>query len=439
MPASAANIAAPSGNVPNAATSPSEFADASWSGSFTMLGTVASFAGPHSSVSISIDEREDDEPQRSSPERQYDEQPARARCRSVTITTLRFHRSTSAPPNGASTKPGSMRAIITRPTAVAECDTRCRDREDREEPDPVAQARRRTARRTAEGSPARGSTRHGAGGIGSLVRGRRDERRLRRSRGRFKPSGSRSLRRWLVGRFAAAFVAAAVLRRLLRRPSSSPSWRSSSSPSSRSSSRPSWASSAPSPARARKSAIASGSVSSSGSVATRHGRVRRAVGDVRPVPTVEHAHRRPGVGMLPELGERRLLLAAAPRFGCAYNASASASVIVSSCSSAARLRVSPSARLRYGPNRPGDARISRSSASMPTDARQRQQLQRLVERDGLGRLTREERRALRLLLRALFLLAELHVGAEAPGERVHRRARSRDRSRAPSGPRPAWR
>ena len=41
----------------------------------------------------------------------------------LTITTLRFHRSTSAPPSGASKKPGSMRATITRPTAVPEFDT----------------------------------------------------------------------------------------------------------------------------------------------------------------------------------------------------------------------------------------------------------------------------------------------------------------------------
>ena len=41
----------------------------------------------------------------------------------VTITTLRFHRSTSAPPSGARRKPGSMRATITRPTPVPELET----------------------------------------------------------------------------------------------------------------------------------------------------------------------------------------------------------------------------------------------------------------------------------------------------------------------------
>ena len=97
---------------------------------------------------------------------------------------------------------------------------------------------------------------------------------------------------------------------------------------------------------------------------------------------------------------------------------------MSSCSSAERLRVSPSARFRYGPKRPGDGDdLAPLSASMPTVRGRRQQLQRLVERDGLGRHGREQRRALRLLLRALLLLAELHVRAEAAGERDRRRPR----------------
>ena len=59
----------------------------------------------------------------------------------LTITTLRFQRSRSAPPTGASTKPGSMRATITRPMPVPDVDTLLRDREDREEPGPVAETR----------------------------------------------------------------------------------------------------------------------------------------------------------------------------------------------------------------------------------------------------------------------------------------------------------
>ena len=53
--ASNANINDPTGNVPKAATSPSEFADASWSGSLTMFGTLASLAGPQSSVITSME------------------------------------------------------------------------------------------------------------------------------------------------------------------------------------------------------------------------------------------------------------------------------------------------------------------------------------------------------------------------------------------------
>src|SRR5438045_2222786 len=53
--ASTANSTEPIGNVPKAANRPSEFADASCSGSFTMFGTLASFAGPHSKVSTSIE------------------------------------------------------------------------------------------------------------------------------------------------------------------------------------------------------------------------------------------------------------------------------------------------------------------------------------------------------------------------------------------------
>ena len=49
--------------------------------------------------------------------------------------------------------PGSMRAIITKPTAVAEFDTALRDREDRERARSSRRGSTRTARRTAAGSP----------------------------------------------------------------------------------------------------------------------------------------------------------------------------------------------------------------------------------------------------------------------------------------------
>ena len=46
--------------------------------------------------------------------------------------------------------------------------------------------------------------------------------------------------------------------------------------------------------------------------AARHGRVHASVSDVRAVATFQHAHRRAAVGVGAELGDRRLLLAAAP-------------------------------------------------------------------------------------------------------------------------------
>ena len=81
-PASAANITAPSGNVPYAATSESEFADASCSGSLTMFGTDRVLRRPPQQRQHLDEEREHDEPEQVVEEREQREQTRRARCRS---------------------------------------------------------------------------------------------------------------------------------------------------------------------------------------------------------------------------------------------------------------------------------------------------------------------------------------------------------------------
>ena len=82
--------------------------------------------------------------------------------------------------------------------------------------------------------------------------------------------------------------------------------------------------------------------------------------------------------------------------------------------------MSPSARLRYGPNRPGDATTSRPSESAPNERGSESSCNASSSVTVSGVWRREQRRALRLLLRALFLLAELHVRTEAAGEHVDR-------------------
>ena len=165
---------APSGNVPNAATSPSEFADASWSGSFTMFGTRRVLRRPPQQREHLDQERDDDETEQVRP-RTAAARAAPARPMShVTITTLRFQRSTSAPPSGASTKPGQHARDHHEADRGRRVRHAARDREDREQPDPVAEARhdlraeeRQEAR--ARGTPATapaGSARwSGAGGM----------------------------------------------------------------------------------------------------------------------------------------------------------------------------------------------------------------------------------------------------------------------------------
>ena len=176
MPASAANIAAPSGNVPNAATRPSEFADASWSGSFTMLGTVASLAGPQSSAHTSITNDRMTRPQIVSRNGSTTRSATRARSQ-VTITTLRFHRSTSAPPERCEHQTGEHARDHHEANRGRRVRHPLRDREDREEPDPVAEARRelrteqRKEARDAKDAPRRRGNR-------VVIRRRRNERRL---------------------------------------------------------------------------------------------------------------------------------------------------------------------------------------------------------------------------------------------------------------------
>ena len=83
-----------------------------------------------------------------------------------TITTLRFHRSMSAPPSGANKNPGSMRATMTNPTAVAEFDTL--EAMARIAIRPVQSPRLETNCAPKSGmKPGTWNTRHGAGGIAS--------------------------------------------------------------------------------------------------------------------------------------------------------------------------------------------------------------------------------------------------------------------------------
>ena len=85
----------------------------------------------------------------------------------LTITTLRFHLSRKTPPIGASTKPGSMRAIITSPIPVPDPETfpaiaMIASR-------PVQSPRLETNCAPMSGmNPGVRNTRQGVGGIGSL-------------------------------------------------------------------------------------------------------------------------------------------------------------------------------------------------------------------------------------------------------------------------------
>ena len=121
--ASAAAIAAPIGNVPYDATSDRVFADASLS-SGTKCGTDASFAGPHSSVMISMKNDAITSSHRLLTNGTVQISAARPRSQS-TMILRRSKRSTMTPPSVARKNPGSMRAPMTRLSAAAELFDSC--------------------------------------------------------------------------------------------------------------------------------------------------------------------------------------------------------------------------------------------------------------------------------------------------------------------------
>ena len=79
--------------------------------------------------------------------------------------------------------------------------------------------------------------------------------------------------------------------------------------------------------------------------------------------------------------------------------------------------------LQIGPVAPVLGGDLRAVAAGPDDARQRQQRERLLERDRRGIHAGEQRRALRLVLRAVLDLTELDERSEPAGEREHGQAR----------------
>ena len=80
-PARLAKKTAPSGNVPNAATSPSEFADASCSGSFTMFGTRRVLGRTPQQRQHLDQERQHDEARAGCPRTAAERAARRGRCR----------------------------------------------------------------------------------------------------------------------------------------------------------------------------------------------------------------------------------------------------------------------------------------------------------------------------------------------------------------------
>ena len=139
--ASAANITAPSGNVPNAATRPSELAEARCSGSFTMLGTLASFGRSPQQREHLDRERQDHEAPDVLPERQHREQSGPA-------DVARDHHGLAVPAvdERAADRREQEAGEHAGDHHEADRGRRVRDaagdREDREEPGPVAEARR---------------------------------------------------------------------------------------------------------------------------------------------------------------------------------------------------------------------------------------------------------------------------------------------------------
>src|SRR5437763_1413405 len=105
-----------SGNVPNAAKRPSEFADVSCFVS-TRFGMDASFAGPHSNERISSKNDTMTSPIKLSTNGSTARSPARPKSH-ATMTRRRSKRSTITPPTVARKNPGTTRATITRLTAA---------------------------------------------------------------------------------------------------------------------------------------------------------------------------------------------------------------------------------------------------------------------------------------------------------------------------------
>ena len=188
---------------------------------------------------------------------------------------------------------------------------------------------------------------------------------------------------------------------------------------------------APASARARSSPTASSSVSAAGSLP--RGTVAFTLPSVTydAVTALEHPHGLAVVGVLAELGERRLLLTTAPhlrlrveRLGFGHGDREQLVFRRQGCGCRRR---TASGTGRTGPATPGSrglrcrcrptrGRLSSCSASSRVTR--------------LGGHRREQRRPLRFLLRALLLLAELHVRAEAT--RSARRWAGRSRGRSPS-------
>ena len=143
------------------------------------------------------------------------------------------------------------------------------------------------------------------------------------------------------------------------------------------------------------------------------------------VPSVTYGPNRPSStrtgapvsGCGAELGDRRLLLRAPRRcLGCANSASASLEgdreqLLLGARGCGCRRRRLLEVRA-VAPVLRGDLASLGVDAD---DAGSASSCERLVERHRVGRHRREQRRALRLLLRPSSMLAELHVGPEAAG------------------------
>ena len=132
----------PSGNVPYAAATDNEFALGSCFAG-TRLGTVASFAVDHAIASRFEQQRRETRPKTVSTNGRNDEHERARPTSHATITRRRSSRSSNTPAIGPRKNPGSSRAERTKATAVSPepFETRVAQRDDREEADPVAEAR----------------------------------------------------------------------------------------------------------------------------------------------------------------------------------------------------------------------------------------------------------------------------------------------------------